>query len=110
LKHRQGDIPAVMRVLEMFDWVKPAGWRNGQATHWQINPAVHDGRFSIMADKERARRTSVRGPLRKKRSIGAPPVDRVPQVTSGDKHCPATTICHHLSLAPARRNKNASSF
>jgi hypothetical protein len=53
-------IVATMRVLEMHDWVKPAGLdRHGVENRWTVNPAVHDGRFAEIAATERSRRDGV---------------------------------------------------
>jgi hypothetical protein len=49
-----------MRVLEMHDWVKPVHLdRHGVEDRWNVNPAVHDGRFADIAAKERLRREAV---------------------------------------------------
>jgi hypothetical protein len=59
-REKRDDIPAVMRILEMLDWVRPAAWRpNGNAKRWLANPMVHDGRFSAVAEAERLRRAEV---------------------------------------------------
>lgn len=57
---RRGAIPTTMRVLEMFDWVRPIGERRGVEDEWEINPAAHDGRFEEIAAAEKSRRFEVR--------------------------------------------------
>jgi hypothetical protein len=57
---RRGAIPTTMRVLEMFDWVRPIGERRGIEDEWEINPAAHDGRFEAVTIAERTRRREVR--------------------------------------------------
>ena len=59
-REKRDDIPAVMKILEMLDWVQPTAWRpNGNAKQWLVNPMVHDGRFSAIAEAERLRRAEV---------------------------------------------------
>jgi hypothetical protein len=57
---KRSQIATTMRVLEMHDWVKPAHLdRHGVEDRWTVNPAVHDGRFSDIATRERLRRDAV---------------------------------------------------
>jgi hypothetical protein len=53
-----------MRVLEMYDWVRPIKERKGVDDEWAINPAVHDGRLAETAELERSRRGNVRDAIR----------------------------------------------
>jgi hypothetical protein len=63
-KEKRGDIPVIMRTLEMNDWVSPCAFRtNGAAKRWRVNPLVNDGRFRHIAEAERARREDVRGKI-----------------------------------------------
>jgi hypothetical protein len=57
---RRSQIAVTMRILEMYDWVRPTKERKGVDDKWAINPAVHDGRFARMAELERSRRANVR--------------------------------------------------
>ena len=57
---KRSQIAATMRVLEMYDWVKPIhADRHGVEDGWAVNPAVHDGRFADIAATERSRRDGV---------------------------------------------------
>jgi hypothetical protein len=50
-----------MYELEMRDWVRPTRWGNdGKPNMWEVNPAVHDGRFRSVAAKAGARRSEMR--------------------------------------------------
>jgi len=48
-----------MRHMEALDWVRRTKDRAGEATAWEVNPAVHDGRFKEIAAAERTRRADV---------------------------------------------------
>jgi hypothetical protein len=61
---RRGQISSTMRILEMYDWVRPIKERKGVDVEWAINPAVHDGRFEKTAELERSRRGNVRDAIR----------------------------------------------
>jgi hypothetical protein len=53
-----------MQVLETLCWIRPALHRkDGSPSAWIVNPAVHDGRFRAIADRERARREAVRAAI-----------------------------------------------
>jgi hypothetical protein len=55
----QNDLGATMGHLAELEWVRPTKDRGGEATAWDINPTVHDGRFEEIAAAERARRDEV---------------------------------------------------
>jgi len=57
---KHGDIPVIMRTLEMLDWVRPVKFKGSVATAWKVNPPVHDGRFANVARAEIERRGAVR--------------------------------------------------
>ncbi|MET3156816.1 hypothetical protein ABIE85_002610 [Bradyrhizobium diazoefficiens] len=59
-QEQRSQIATTMRVLEMYDWVRPIKERKGVDEEWAINPAVHDGRFAETAELERSRRGCVR--------------------------------------------------
>ncbi|GLR91305.1 bifunctional DNA primase/polymerase [Bradyrhizobium iriomotense] len=59
-QEQRSQIATTMRVLEMYDWVRPIKERKGVDDEWAINPAVHDGRFADTAELERSRRGNVR--------------------------------------------------
>jgi hypothetical protein len=61
---QRNQIAVTMRVLEMYDWVRPIKERKGVYEEWAINPAVHDGRFAQTAELERSRRGNVRDAIR----------------------------------------------
>jgi hypothetical protein len=61
---QRNQIAVTMRVLEMYDWVRPIKERKGVDDEWAINPAVHDGRFAETAELERSRRGNVRDAIR----------------------------------------------
>lgn len=61
----RSQIPATMRVLEMYDWVRPIRERKGVDDEWEINPSVHDGRFEEIAASERSRRFEVRETIKR---------------------------------------------
>jgi hypothetical protein len=52
---------AAMATLETHGWVNPTAFkRDGNPTAWNVNPAVHDGRFADVKAREEARRAAVR--------------------------------------------------
>jgi hypothetical protein len=58
---KRGDIQPAMHALEMLNWVRPIGpGRQGKPNKWEVNPAVHDGRFATFAAAEHVRRSGVR--------------------------------------------------
>jgi hypothetical protein len=60
-KERAGNRVAAMYELEMRDWVRPTRWgSDGKPNMWEVNPAVHDGRFLSVAAKAGARRSEMR--------------------------------------------------
>jgi hypothetical protein len=54
----------VMAELDSWNWVRPYGVPSGRCSRWEVNPAVHDGRFAKIAAEERARREEMRGRFR----------------------------------------------
>ncbi len=54
----------VMAELNSWNWVRPDGVPSGRCSRWEVNPAVHDGRFAEIAAEERARREEMRDRFR----------------------------------------------
>jgi hypothetical protein len=67
--NQRDDIAAAMRVLEMYDWVKPVKSSGGTNTDWLVNPSVHDGRFSAIAKMEKHRRSATRDAIAKEAEV-----------------------------------------
>jgi hypothetical protein len=57
---KQGHLIAAMKLLEHHEWVMPAKRKGDTVTWWEVNPAVHDGRFESVTAMERARRRAAR--------------------------------------------------
>jgi hypothetical protein len=67
-----------MHALELEGWVRPTRWQaNGSPKEWKVNPAVHDGRFQVMAEAEHARRAAIREKIAE--------AAKAQTVTTGDK-------------------------
>jgi hypothetical protein len=66
---QRSQIATTMRILEMYDWVRPIKERKGVDDEWAINPAVHDGRFVETAELERSRRGNVRDTIRREGEV-----------------------------------------
>jgi hypothetical protein len=54
-------LTAALSVLETHGWLVPENHKPGtDPTKYTVNPAVHDGRFTIIQTREKARRAAVR--------------------------------------------------
>jgi uncharacterized protein DUF3987/primase-like protein len=62
-RDHERDRQNAMNELELSDWVRAFG-----TTKWKVNPLVHDGRFSRIAEAERERRESAQAGIKARAS------------------------------------------
>jgi Protein of unknown function (DUF3987)/Bifunctional DNA primase/polymerase, N-terminal len=61
-RYRKGELQFAMRDLEAMGWVRVTVYR-GEPSEWEVNPAVHDGRFAEVAAFEKKRRAETRAQI-----------------------------------------------
>jgi len=93
-------------VLGLRGWVSKAKrWNDKIPTEWEVNPAVHDGRFAQIAETERVRRAGARENILREAAVRqswCPPTHADNSIFANVSRSSECRRCRRMSLTRVR--------